>query len=31
VQIELTPNLKVETDVGADANGKAGVNWEWNY
>ncbi|MES1151008.1 MAG: translocation/assembly module TamB domain-containing protein [Dongia sp.] len=31
VEIELTPNLKVETDVGADASGKAGVNWEWNY
>jgi translocation and assembly module TamB len=31
VEIELTPNLKVETDVGADANGKAGINWEWNY
>ena len=31
VEIELTPNLKLETDVGADANSKAGINWEWNY
>jgi translocation and assembly module TamB len=29
VEIELTPNIKVETDVGADS--KAGVNFEWNY
>jgi translocation and assembly module TamB len=31
VEIELTPNLKLETDVGADSNSKAGINWEWNY
>ncbi len=31
VEIELTPNLKLETDVGADASSKAGINWEWNY
>jgi translocation and assembly module TamB len=30
VEIEITPNVKVETDVGADSN-KAGVNLEWNY
>jgi translocation and assembly module TamB len=31
VEIELTPNVKVETDVGADSTGKVGVNLEWNY
>jgi translocation and assembly module TamB len=31
VEIELTPNVKVETDVGADSSGKAGINLEWNY
>jgi len=31
VEIEVTPNIKVETDVGADSSGKAGVNLEWNY
>lgn len=31
VEIELTPNIKVESDVGADAEGRIGVNPEWNY
>jgi translocation and assembly module TamB len=31
VEIEVTPNIKVETDVGADSSGKAGINFEWNY
>jgi translocation and assembly module TamB len=31
VEIEVTPNIKVETDVGADSSGKAGINLEWNY
>jgi translocation and assembly module TamB len=31
VEIEVTPNVKIETDVGADSSGKAGVNLEWNY
>ena len=31
VEIEVTPNIKVETEAGADSGGKAGVNLEWNY
>ncbi len=31
VEIELTPNVKVESDVGADAEGRIGVNLEWDY
>jgi len=31
VEIEVTPNIKVESDVGADSTGKAGINFEWNY
>jgi translocation and assembly module TamB len=31
VEIEVTPNIKVESEIGADAAGKAGVNLEWNY
>ncbi|WP_374370901.1 translocation/assembly module TamB domain-containing protein [Dongia sp.] len=30
VEVEVTPNVKVETELGADAS-KAGVNWEWDY
>jgi translocation and assembly module TamB len=31
VEIEVTPNVKVETEMGANADGKAGVNLEWDY
>ena len=31
VEIEVTPNVKVESDVGADAQGRIGVNLEWDY
>lgn len=31
LEIEVTPNLSVETDVGSNADGRAGVNWRWNY
>lgn len=31
VEIELTPNIKVESEVGADAEGRFGVNVEWDY
>jgi translocation and assembly module TamB len=31
VEIELSPNVKLESEVGADANSKAGINLEWNY
>ncbi len=31
VEIEVTPNVKVESDVGADAEGRIGVNLEWDY
>jgi translocation and assembly module TamB len=31
VEIELAPNVKAETEVGADSSGKAGINMEWNY
>jgi hypothetical protein len=31
VEIELAPNIKAETEVGADSSGKAGINMEWNY
>jgi len=31
VEIEVTPNIKIESDVGADSSGKAGINFEWNY
>jgi translocation and assembly module TamB len=31
VEIEVTPNVKVESEVGANATGKAGVNLEWDY
>jgi translocation and assembly module TamB len=31
VEIEITPNIKVESEVGATAGSKAGVNLEWDY
>ncbi len=31
VEIELTPNISVETDVGADSTGRLGIKMEWDY
>ena len=31
VQIELTPNVKVESEVGQDARAGGGLFWEWEY
>ena len=31
VEVELTPNVTVESDVGADAQGRIGVRVEWDY
>lgn len=31
VQVELTPNITVETEVGANAEGGAGINWKLDY
>ncbi|HET6158584.1 MAG TPA: translocation/assembly module TamB domain-containing protein [Dongiaceae bacterium] len=31
VEIEVTPNVKLESEIGANAAGKAGVNLEWDY
>ncbi len=31
VEIEVTPNITVESDVGADAVGRVGVRVEWDY
>ncbi|MFH1122085.1 MAG: translocation/assembly module TamB domain-containing protein, partial [Pseudomonadota bacterium] len=31
VQWEITPNITVETEVGANAQGGGGVNWKWDY
>ena len=31
VQVELTPNITVESEVGQDARAGAGVFWKWDY
>jgi len=31
VEIEVTPNVKVETELGVNSDNKAGVNLEWDY
>ncbi|WP_374653597.1 translocation/assembly module TamB domain-containing protein [Dongia sp.] len=31
VEMEVTPNVKVEGEVGTSSTGKAGVYWEWDY
>jgi translocation and assembly module TamB len=31
VEVEVTPNVTVESNVGGDAEGNIGVNWKWDY
>jgi len=31
VEVEITPNISVETDVGSDSSSRVGVNFEWEY
>jgi len=31
VEMELTPNLSVETEIGADSRGGVGIKWKWDY
>ena len=31
VEIEVTPNVSVETELGEDLEGGVGVNWKWDY
>ncbi len=31
VELELTPNISVETEVGSNAEGGVGLNWRWDY
>ncbi len=31
VEIELTPNITLESEIGQDANGGAGIFWKWDY
>jgi translocation and assembly module TamB len=31
VEIELTPNISFESEVGLDSEGGVGLNWRWNY
>ena len=31
VEIELTPNIVVETDMGANGQSGVGINWKWDY
>jgi translocation and assembly module TamB len=31
VELELTPNISVETEVGANSEGGVGLNWKWDY
>lgn len=31
VEMEVTPHVEVETEVGTDSSGKVGVNWRWDY
>ncbi len=31
VEIELTPNITLESEIGQDARGGAGIFWEWDY
>lgn len=31
VEVDLTPHITVESDVGADAQAGAGIKWKWDY
>ncbi len=31
IEIELTPNITLESEVGQDASGGAGIFWKWDY
>ena len=31
VQVDLTDNIQVETDVGVDSNSSVGINWKYDY
>jgi translocation and assembly module TamB len=31
VEVEMTPNITIETEAGADAQGGVGLNWKWDY
>ena len=31
VEVELTPNVSLESQVGEDSNGGIGINWKWDY
>lgn len=31
VEIELTPNITLETNIGTNANTDVGINWKWDY
>ena len=31
VEMEITPNISVETEVGEDAQAGVGLNWKWDY
>ncbi len=31
VEVEVTPNITVNTDVGQDNQGRVGIKWQWDY
>jgi translocation and assembly module TamB len=31
VQIDVTPNLSVETDMGQNSDSRVGIFWKWDY
>jgi translocation and assembly module TamB len=31
VEVEVLPNLSVESDISGDASSNVGVNWKFNY
>jgi autotransporter translocation and assembly factor TamB len=31
VEVEITPNLSLETDVGTDSRSRVGLQWKWDY
>ena len=31
VEVQVTPNISVESEAGRDGQGGIGLNWEWTY
>jgi translocation and assembly module TamB len=31
IEVEVTPNITIESDIGSDSQSRLGINMEWDY